>query len=129
MTDYQDRNQYDQNSQNNGQQGWQQSGADQNGGQGWNSSNGWNQGQGWNNGNGWSSQSSQDWSYENGSQRKLTRSATNRMVCGVCAGIAEYFNWDPTIVRLVWIGASLLLGAGFMGLIAYFIVAVVMPER
>lgn len=117
MTDYQDRNQYDQNSQNNGQQGWQQSGADQNGGQGWNSSNGW------------SSQSSQDWSYENGSQRKLTRSAANRMVCGVCAGIAEYFNWDPTIVRLVWIGASLLLGAGFMGLIAYFIVAVVMPER
>ena len=51
------------------------------------------------------------------------------MVCGVCAGIAEYFNWDPTIVRLIWVGASLLFGAGFMGLIAYFIVAVIMPEN
>ena len=51
------------------------------------------------------------------------------MVCGVCAGIAEYFNWDPTIVRLIWVGASLLFGAGFMGLIAYFIVAVIMPEK
>ena len=51
------------------------------------------------------------------------------MICGVCAGIAEYFNWDPTIVRLIWVGVSLLFGAGFMGLIAYFIVAVIMPER
>ncbi len=50
------------------------------------------------------------------------------MICGVCAGIAEYFGWDPTLVRLLWIGASLLLGAGIMGLVVYFIVAVVMPE-
>ena len=53
----------------------------------------------------------------------------NRMVCGVCAGIAEYFNWDPTIIRIIWVAASIFLGAGFLGVIAYFIVAVIMPER
>ena len=61
--------------------------------------------------------------------RRLKRSATNRMVCGVCAGIAEYFNWDPTIIRIIWVAASIFLGAGFLGVIAYFIVAVIMPER
>ena len=63
------------------------------------------------------------------SGRRLKRSATNRMVCGVCAGIAEYFNWDPTIIRIIWVAASIFLGAGFLGVIAYFIVAVIMPER
>ncbi|HIY60122.1 MAG TPA: PspC domain-containing protein [Candidatus Eisenbergiella pullistercoris] len=101
--DYQDSNQ------NGAQQDWQQSGAYQNNGQNWNNS--------------------QNWSNGNGAGRRLTRSVSNRMVCGVCAGIAEYFNWDPTIVRLVWVGASILFGAGFMGLIAYFIAAVIMPER
>ena len=68
---------------------------------------------------------------DNGRQagRRLRRSATNRMVCGVCAGIAEYFNWDPTIIRIIWVAASIFLGAGFLGVIAYFIVAVIMPER
>lgn len=61
--------------------------------------------------------------------RRLRRSASNRMVCGVCAGIAEYFNWDPTIIRIIWVAASIFLGAGFLGVIAYFIVAVIMPER
>lgn len=60
--------------------------------------------------------------------RRLSKSSTNKMVCGVCAGIAEYFNWDPTIIRIIWIAASIFLGAGFLGLIAYFIVAVIMPE-
>ena len=60
--------------------------------------------------------------------RRLSKSTTNKMVCGVCAGIAEYFNWDPTIIRIIWIAASIFLGAGFLGLIAYFIVAVIMPE-
>ena len=110
MTEYQDRNQ------NNAQQGWQ---AD---------STGQNNGQGWDNGNGYGA-NGYDRNYGNGSGRRLTRSYSNRMVCGVCAGIAEYFNWDPTIVRLIWVGASLLFGAGFMGLIAYFIVAVIMPEK
>ena len=113
------------------QQGWQADSAGQNNGQGWNNGNGWNGGQsrqGWENGNGYGA-NGYDRNYGNGSGRRLTRSYSNRMVCGVCAGIAEYFNWDPTIVRLIWVGASLLFGAGFMGLIAYFIVAVIMPEK
>ena len=61
-------------------------------------------------------------------RRRLVRSAGNRMICGVCAGIAEYFDWDPAVVRILWVAVSLLFGAGFMGLIAYFIVAVIMPE-
>lgn len=66
--------------------------------------------------------------YGNGGYRRLVKSP-NKMICGVCAGIAEYLGWDPTLVRLIWIGASIILGAGFFGLIAYFIVAVVMPEN
>ena len=34
--------------------------------------------------------------------RKLYRSNTNRMICGVCGGIGEYLNVDPTLVRLLW---------------------------
>ena len=142
MAEYQDRNQNDANGAEQARQGWQSGGANQNGGQGadgWNQSQGWNNGSGWNNGQGWENgNGSNGWSggngygangYGNGSGKRLTRSYSNRMICGVCAGIAEYFNWDPTIVRLIWVGVSLLFGAGFMGLIAYFIVAVIMPER
>ena len=95
MTEYQDRNQ------NNAQQGWQADSTGQNNGQGWDNGNGWNGGQssqGWENGNGYGA-NGYDRNYGNGSGRRLTRSYSNRMVCGVCAGIAEYFNWDPTIVR------------------------------
>lgn len=35
-------------------------------------------------------------------QKKLYRSATNRTICGVCGGIGEYLNIDPTLVRLIW---------------------------
>ncbi|MBQ7466346.1 MAG: PspC domain-containing protein, partial [Oscillospiraceae bacterium] len=35
-------------------------------------------------------------------EKKLTKSATNRKIAGVCGGIAEYFGIDPTIVRLIW---------------------------
>ena len=43
--------------------------------------------------------------------KKLYRSATNKMICGVCQGIAEYINLDPTIVRLLWVLFSLSGGA------------------
>lgn len=50
----------------------------------------------------------------------------NRMICGVCAGIAEYFNIDPTIVRLL----AVVFGfAGGCGIIAYIIAAVIMPTK
>ena len=57
----------------------------------------------------------------------LTRSKSNRMVAGVCAGIADYLNIDPTVVRLLF-----MLGffAAHMGLvIAYIIIAIITPEE
>ena len=57
-------------------------------------------------------------------QKKLYRSNTNKMICGVCGGIAEYINIDPTIVRLLWVVFSF---AGGFGLLAYIIAAIIMP--
>lgn len=59
-------------------------------------------------------------------QKKLYRSRENRMVAGVCGGLAEYFNVDPTIVRLIFVAISLLGGPG---LILYIIMAIVVPEE
>lgn len=56
---------------------------------------------------------------------KRLKKSKDRKLCGVCGGIAEYFNIDPTIVRLVWILLTFCAGGG---LIAYLIAAVVMPE-
>lgn len=60
------------------------------------------------------------------SGKKLYRSETNRMLCGVCAGIAEYFSIDPTLVRL---GLIVLCCIGFSGIIAYIIAAIVIPTQ
>lgn len=56
---------------------------------------------------------------------RLHKSATNRQICGVCGGIAEYFNMDATIVRLITL--ALFFCAG-MSLWVYIIAALVMPE-
>ena len=56
--------------------------------------------------------------------KKLYKSH-KKMICGVCAGIAEFFNIDPTIVRLIAVLLSL-GGVGF-GIVIYVIAAVVMP--
>ena len=58
-------------------------------------------------------------------EKKLRKSSVNKKLCGVCGGIGEYFNLDPTVVRLLWILFSL---AGGAGLLAYIIAAIVMPE-
>ena len=58
-------------------------------------------------------------------QKKLTKSATNRMLCGVCAGVGEYLGIDPTVIRLLWV---LLTFMGGSGLIAYIIAAIIIPE-
>jgi phage shock protein PspC (stress-responsive transcriptional regulator) len=60
--------------------------------------------------------------------RRLTRSATDRKIAGVCGGIAEYFNVDATPIRLLWIILSILLGAGFGGLVAYLIAWLIIPK-
>lgn len=58
-------------------------------------------------------------------QKKLTKSATNRMLCGVCAGVGEYLGIDPTVIRLLWV---LLTFMGGSGLVAYIIAAIIIPE-
>ena len=58
--------------------------------------------------------------------KKLMKS-TNKMVAGVCAGIAEYFDIDPTIVRIVYAILSI-CSVGFPGLILYIILALIMPQ-
>ena len=50
----------------------------------------------------------------------------DRKICGVCGGIAEYFNVDPTLIRILWIFYSLCVGSG---LLAYIIAAIIIPER
>ena len=60
--------------------------------------------------------------------KKLTRSITDRKLCGVCGGIAEYFDIDPTLVRLLWVCASL-FSACFPGLLTYIIFAIVVPQQ
>ena len=48
------------------------------------------------------------------------------MLCGVCGGIAEYFNIDPSIVRLVW--AALVIMGG-TGILLYIIAAIILPRK
>ena len=62
------------------------------------------------------------------SYKKLYRSMADKKLCGVCGGLAEYFDIDPTLVRLLWICASLFT-AGFPGLLAYIVCALVMPQQ
>lgn len=60
-------------------------------------------------------------------QKKLTRS-TNKILAGVCGGIAEYFDVDPTIVRICYAALSF-FSAAFPGLILYIIMMLIMPEK
>ncbi len=58
-------------------------------------------------------------------KKRLYKSRNNKMLCGVCAGIADYFNIDPTIVRVLW---AVLALAGGSGILAYILCAIIMPE-
>ncbi len=59
--------------------------------------------------------------------KSLTRSKSNRMIAGVCAGLADYLNIDPTVVRLLFVLGLFLAGPGIG--IAYLIMAIVTPEQ
>jgi len=61
------------------------------------------------------------------SAHPLHRSRTNRMIAGVCGGIAEWLGWDPTLVRALYVAVSV-LSAAFPGLLVYIILWVAMPE-
>ena len=58
--------------------------------------------------------------------KKLYRSS-NRILAGVCGGIAEYFDVDPTLIRVVYLILSL-FSAGFPGLLLYIILMILMPN-
>lgn len=57
----------------------------------------------------------------------LMRSRKNKMIAGVCGGIAEWIGWEPTWVRLIYVLVSI-LSAAFPGLLVYIILWIVMPE-
>ena len=59
-------------------------------------------------------------------EKRLYKSNQNKVLDGVCGGIAEYFNIDPTLVRLGWVVFCALGGSG---LLAYIIMAIIMPSR
>lgn len=60
-------------------------------------------------------------------RKRLCRSEQNRMVAGVCGGVAEYFGLDPTMVRVGYVLFSV-LSSGFPGLLVYVILWVLMPR-
>ena len=58
-------------------------------------------------------------------EKKLYRSKTDKKVAGVCGGLAEYLNVDPTVIRLIWV----LVALSGAGLVAYLVCALIMPEK
>lgn len=58
--------------------------------------------------------------------KKLYRNTQDKMIAGVCSGIADYFKIDPTLVRL---GAVLFACAGGAGLVAYLVAWIIVPEK
>lgn len=59
-------------------------------------------------------------------ERRVLRSRDQRMIAGICGGVAEYFNIDPTLVRLGWV---LLTVAYFAGFFAYVVCWFIIPEE
>ena len=58
-------------------------------------------------------------------EKKLYRNTENKMIAGVCSGLAEYINIDPTIIRLIWA----LIALSGACLIAYLLAAIIIPEK
>jgi len=58
--------------------------------------------------------------------KQLTRSSANRMIAGVCAGVGEYANLDPTVIRLIAVLLIFLTGPGVI--VGYLIMALIVPE-
>jgi phage shock protein C len=60
-------------------------------------------------------------------EKHLYRSRDNRMIAGVCGGLAEYFGIDPVIIRII--AVILLLPGGLPGFLPYVILWIVIPEK
>ena len=59
--------------------------------------------------------------------KRLTRSVNDRVFAGVCGGLAEYFEFDPVLVRIAY--AFLTIVTAFCGVIFYIVLWIVMPEK
>ena len=59
-------------------------------------------------------------------EKKLYRSKNNKKIFGVCGGLAEYFDIDATVLRLIWTLAVVCAG---VGVIAYLVAALIIPEK
>ena len=58
-------------------------------------------------------------------EKKLYRNTQNKVIAGVCSGLAEYLNIDPTIIRVIWA----LVALSGAGLLAYLVCALIIPEK
>ena len=56
--------------------------------------------------------------------RRLHRSSKDKMICGVCGGLGEYLDVDPTLIRLIWVLLTCWAG---MSILAYLIAAIIIP--
>ena len=63
----------------------------------------------------------------NSLQKPLRRSTTNSMVTGVCGGLAEWLDWDPTLVRVLYVVGSI-FSAAVPGLLVYLILTLIIPK-
>lgn len=61
-------------------------------------------------------------------KRKLTRSKKNRMLAGVCAGVAEYTDLDPNVVRIIWVLTTAFPPTFLVGLTGYLVAWLIVPE-
>ena len=61
-----------------------------------------------------------------GSPKRLLRSRTNKMLAGVCGGVGQYLGLDPVLIRVVWVCASFIGGAG---IVAYIVAAIIVPKE
>lgn len=59
-------------------------------------------------------------------KKRLYKVETGKKLCGVCGGIAEYFDVDPTLIRLLWILLVFCVGTGVL---AYIVAAIIMPTK
>lgn len=60
------------------------------------------------------------------SSEKVLKRSSNQVIGGVCGGLAEYFGWDPTVMRILYLVLSI-ISTAFPGILVYIILWVIMP--
>ncbi|MBP5770611.1 MAG: PspC domain-containing protein [Bacteroidaceae bacterium] len=59
-------------------------------------------------------------------EKRLLRSSNNKWIAGVCGGIADYFGWNPDLLRLIWV--LMTVSTAFCGGIVYLVLWLIMPQ-